>query len=1267
MKDDLHDILDAVCEGLASGSKPRQVLATTNPNGRFRTDFALARAGVAAALFRSRPDTEGKIHDALVELSGGCDLATLPWADLKPIAQSTLSDLRFGVRLAQDFYRATFPTKTLVQRTFRISKLIELGDSAAVRGLLAEFPETDSFEFSLLWFRVLDREGDVIAAETIAARLHHHHPAEAAAAGVPLTFLYRTVGLADVARPTDEALDANIAASYLGTMHSHEDQSDVPPFIRSVADLISTSSRLAMAVIPYLQNQPWLSAERERMSEAARELALRTRLSVARQTGQLDLDAFCDLLGQADPNDPVEALPLVEHAIAIAPPPPRLEADVDPLGALLKIDYDLLTNRNQTIERALQTGLKPRLHRPDDPMTARVRMAAHQDPFEVMRGVKVHPNARRFLSQAHAAKEGAVLVGTHNVVLNAASYVSAVAAAEAGLDVTNLVGVVDDTTREVHAKWAEHAATPLPPHEAARKRGRMTYLHTRKEDASTISAKILSALGEGGFLSVSNDGLRSGARKAIVPWLLRPYFQTPYIVQLALSRSAAVGVQVWWVDDDGFNLDIVGVPAPPEEYPNRLRAVWMNQRVARATRGLFLQENLSFRPDVLRLFGGVPSEPDTANRRETLAEWLTNCDAAASVIGWAVVPQSADMAAAPALMTEAETVTRGEVRQMMLRAAAMVLHFQDGLPSGEDPACVSGTGAVAPRQHRIMVILLKGSALLAMTMGAIAGGSLLCVCQDDLTPDIINARFAAFSPDLIIATAGAWNAALEAHPSLWDAPVLLCGDGGDLAALEDLLESFDAATHLPRFDADRPALVVFTSGSDGSPKGTVLRAGISAFGTGMDALANLGSDDRVAYLTRWDAVGLVDQLACLRGGAALCVPDEARVVVPQHMGEWVAATKVTVMSAPSSLWALYLRSIYWGETPPKALRQAHFWGERITRALTKRAELALPHVALFCEFGTTESTYLAFGPLSTAWFDDAAGSPAGRPTTGLNFEVVDDGGRALSGRDVIGNLRIRSMNNMIGYLSEFDAGSGKETAVSGVAGWLPPLTLADNVKYRADGTFEVLGRSDSIIKIAGRRFSTTEIEIAAETVPGVERCIAMTAIRLDRTVIAVALEVVSSDKTMFDAEVEAAIGTMVGDLAKPRRILAVPEFPTLPSGKTDRRLLRNMLFEEPIAPLDGDEQAQGISVAPADRDGEGADRAHTRQMIRSWAVTSGLVSATAFDDNALMPPLSSIDALELMLLGEQLRSKTALEAIQSATHGQQRMTWAELIERFRTG
>ncbi|MFK7837046.1 MAG: hypothetical protein AB8B60_12565, partial [Sulfitobacter sp.] len=677
MKDDLRDILGAVCDGLASGAKPKHILATTNPNGRFRTDYAQARAGVAAALFRGHSGARGQIYQALAALSGGHRLATTPWADLGPVADAAWHDLRAGLGQAQDFYRLTFPTKTLAQRAFRITRLIDLGALDSARELLADFeaPADDvsgadgAFERALLWFRVRDREGDVIAAEAIAAQLHRDHPAAAAASAVPLTYMYRTTGKVAVPRPDRAGLDANIAAQYLAALSSHEDQSEVAPFIRSVTDLIGTTPRLAMAVMPYLEHQNWPDKERDeergRVMAAARALPLRNRLMIARQMGALDTAWFVALLAEADPGDPVEALPLIEHAISIAPPPPSPDPANDPLPALLRIEYDLLTGRNQMMESTLRTGLRagsqsPHLERPDDAMVARVRLAAEQDPLSAMRGATVHPGARTFLRDARITGRvtggGAVLISTHNVMVGAASYISAVTAAEAGFDVISLVAATNRSTLDMHAAWDAETASP----HGEVSRGRMTLLNTREEDASVVSARVLAALGAGGMLNVSNDGLRSDARKTIVPWLLRPYYLSPYVVQLALSSGAAVGVQVWWVDEGGLHFDVIDVSPPPARYAPRLRAIWMTQRVARKTRAMFLERQLSFRADVLRLFGGVPvggvpgGGAPVSRPLETLAEWQRNDAAAASVIGWAVAADPLDPA--PALITEGEVV-----------------------------------------------------------------------------------------------------------------------------------------------------------------------------------------------------------------------------------------------------------------------------------------------------------------------------------------------------------------------------------------------------------------------------------------------------------------------------------------------------------------------------------------------------------------------------------------------------------------------------------
>lgn len=138
----------------------------------------------------------------------------------------------------------------------------------------------------------------------------------------------------------------------------------------------------------------------------------------------------------------------------------------------------------------------------------------------------------------------------------------------------------------------------------------------------------------------------------------------------------------------------------------------------------------------------------------------------------------------------------------------------------------------------------------------------------------------------------------------------------------------------------------------------------------------------------------------------------------------------------------------------------------------------------------------------------------------------------------------------------------------------------DGARYDADGDIWLLGRVDEVINVSGHRLSTIEIESALVTHPAVAEA-GVTAVPdpiTGHAVVAFVVPVVPPGRTddvalwgvedlaAWHAEsgrltenVRAHVATQIGPIAKPRRVVVVPEVPKTRSGKILRRLLADLL------------------------------------------------------------------------------------------------------------
>lgn len=243
--------------------------------------------------------------------------------------------------------------------------------------------------------------------------------------------------------------------------------------------------------------------------------------------------------------------------------------------------------------------------------------------------------------------------------------------------------------------------------------------------------------------------------------------------------------------------------------------------------------------------------------------------------------------------------------------------------------------------------------------------------------------------------------------------------------------------------ADAPALILWTSGSTGAPKGvSVTRGAIDAFVEHWTERLAIGPDDRVA----WTAPlihdrSLLDLGIALTSGATLVPVPEEKIAAPEGLGPWLVGTSVTCLHSTPSLIE---RAFPAGSALPLGMRVILSTGEPLTPALAIRLQAALPaHGLLGNLFGATETN------VSTAWFAppgwDGEDVPIGEPCPYAQVRLAEDGEILVAGATV-----------MAGYWAEPERASWTE--VDGVR-W---LRTGDRARWEGDELL-FLGRMDQVV------------------------------------------------------------------------------------------------------------------------------------------------------------------------------------------------------------
>ena len=288
-------------------------------------------------------------------------------------------------------------------------------------------------------------------------------------------------------------------------------------------------------------------------------------------------------------------------------------------------------------------------------------------------------------------------------------------------------------------------------------------------------------------------------------------------------------------------------------------------------------------------------------------------------------------------------------------------------------------------------------------------------------------------------------------------------------------------------DPDRLAILFFTSGSTGLPKGVMVNEGNLDAGTAVVAdYLGLRSDDVIAAILPlafdYGFSQVTTGLAC---GAAVYLDD---YLLPADLKRPLLREHATVFAGTPGLLVPLSRQPWLSDAP--ALRVLTNSGGALPVVAVRRLREARPATRLFLMYGLTEAfraTYLP--PEEVDTHPDAIGYPLPGTTLGL----VDEEGRLLgpggSGELVQGGPLVTG-----GYINDPEATARRFRRPP--PGWPDPqaervVFSGDRVRMDASGRLHFEGRLDEQIKVAGFRISPEEIESVAHAAPGIEETVAV--------------------------------------------------------------------------------------------------------------------------------------------------------------------------------
>ena len=454
--------------------------------------------------------------------------------------------------------------------------------------------------------------------------------------------------------------------------------------------------------------------------------------------------------------------------------------------------------------------------------------------------------------------------------------------------------------------------------------------------------------------------------------------------------------------------------------------------------------------------------------------------------------------------------------------------------------CAGGLLARGLRSgDRIAVLMGNGTDFVITYFGALRAGLVVVPINPAYTAPEVAVLIADSGARLLICDPASLSVARDATGAIASCEVIDTGS----AAWRELLDA--PAVALPTVADDGLALLLFTAGTSGRPKGAMLthgalRANIDMIRT-LDAPPAVVADDvSLLVLPMFHVYGLNTALGlAVAAGATSVIVDRFDPVETLRL---VREHGVTTIAGAPAMYAAWLRVPGLAEALTD-VRLLSSGGAPLPPALFEAFRDASGH-AIFEGYGMTETA-----PVIATTLVTGAPKPGsvGRPLPGVEIRIIDEDGDEVDDGDP-GELWVRGPSVFRGYWPDGQGGPNAD-------GW---FGSGDVAYVDPDGDLHLVDRRREVILVNGFNVYPREVEVVIEAMPEVAE-VAVLGVPDDMTGEAVTAAVVA--RPGMDLDEERLLAHCAAHLARfkmPTRVRIVDALPHSTTGKVAKGRLREV-------------------------------------------------------------------------------------------------------------
>lgn len=377
-------------------------------------------------------------------------------------------------------------------------------------------------------------------------------------------------------------------------------------------------------------------------------------------------------------------------------------------------------------------------------------------------------------------------------------------------------------------------------------------------------------------------------------------------------------------------------------------------------------------------------------------------------------------------------------------------------------------------------------------------------------------------------------------------------------ALEPLLSEDPAGFRAARVAAEDPALIFYTSGSTGLPKGVTHSArALHAWRGSAEHWLDLGPGD-VMFCTAdtgWSKAGTSILFGPWSRGSTVLFHDGP--FDPAGRIDLLARYRVSVFCAAATELRHLVALDLGGRSLPD-LRLTVSAGESLNPPVLAKWK-AMTGRPVLEAYGLTETLMLVANYRDT----EVRPGAMGRPLPGVEIDLIVDETRLTQpGETGQIALRLPSPHLMLGYWQDPERTGRTQCSIDGQAYFL----TGDNARADADGYLYYEGRADDVINSAGYRIGPQEVENALIDHPAVREAAAVASPDPERGEVVKAFVVLHEGhhaSPELARELQDFVKAATAPYKYPRRVQFVDELPRNAVGKIQRRTLRQQEFDAP--------------------------------------------------------------------------------------------------------